>query len=47
MLVKSFQRVAMWLGLEWASVLKRNNGTAHAAALDILQQVRVVLCLCE
>ena len=46
-LADSFQRVALGLGLEWASVLQRNNDTAHAAALDILQQVRVVLCLCE
>ena len=38
-LADSFQRVALGLGLDWASVLKR-HGEAHVAASAILDQVR-------
>ena len=42
----SFQRVAMGLGRDWASVLKRHDGKAHAAALEILRKVSRYAVVC-
>ena len=38
-LSRSFQRVAVGLGLDWAGVLRRYDGKAHDATLEILDQV--------
>ena len=46
-LSRSFQRVAVALGLDWAAVLKRHDGKTHIAALDILHKVSMRVCACR
>ena len=44
-LTKSFQRVALGLGLDWATLLTQ-HGRAHTVARAILDQVCVCVCVC-